>query len=246
MKMAWKQVEVANADQGRLSELATKPALAALHRDLKVKAVIAEKLLAVLRDPSKTVRELLEGLSCVAHLLLILYRALRTATMTGQLYHDLQATIRGIFYVVLRVQQHCKARPVFLWQIGTDALENLFAVVRTLIHGSNVDGKELGDRLGAAVALEEIYAKHPGWAKKSRRLSLARLGEIDHMNVSTWLAAGPDNGCDVRGVKVAGCWNEGRRIALGVLQDHEEYNGVSQTTFDSFKDKGITMFFPFG
>lgn len=37
MKMAWKQVEVANADQGRLSELATKPALAALHRDLKVR-----------------------------------------------------------------------------------------------------------------------------------------------------------------------------------------------------------------
>lgn len=37
MKMAWKQVEVANADQGRVSELATKPALAALHRDLKVR-----------------------------------------------------------------------------------------------------------------------------------------------------------------------------------------------------------------
>lgn len=34
--MQAKQVEVANADQGRLDELATKPGLAALHRDLKV------------------------------------------------------------------------------------------------------------------------------------------------------------------------------------------------------------------
>ncbi|CAN0485749.1 unnamed protein product, partial [Scytosiphon promiscuus] len=147
---------------------------------------IAEKLLAVLCDPSKTVGELLEGLSCVAHLLLILFRALRTAAMTGQLYHDLQATIRGIFTVVLKVQEHCPATPVFLWQIGTDALENLFAVLRTLTHASNVDGKELGDRLGAAVALEEIYAKHPGWARTSRRLSLAVNGEIYHTNVRSW------------------------------------------------------------
>ncbi|CAN0440456.1 unnamed protein product, partial [Scytosiphon promiscuus] len=174
---------------------------------------IAENLLAVLCDPSKSVGQLLEGLSCVAHLLLILYRARRTGVMTGQLYHDLQATIRGIFYCALKVQQHCPAMALFLWQIGTDALENLFAVVRTLTHASNVDGKELGDRLGAAVALEEIYAKHPNWAKKSRRLN----DSVDHMNVRTWLEAGPAGSCDVRGVNVAERWNEGRRAAISVL-----------------------------
>lgn len=200
----------------------------------------------MLCDPSKTVGELLEGLSCVAHLLLILFRALRTAAMTGQLYHDLQATIRGIFTVVLKVQEHCPATPVFLWQIGTDALENLFAVVRTLTHASNVDGKELGDRLGAAVALEVIYAKHPGWARTSRRLSLAVTGEIDHTNVRSWEEAGPLGGCDVRGLKLFACWNEGRRIAISVLQDHEEYASVTQATFDDLKDESITLFFPFG
>lgn len=211
-----------------------------------MKAVIADKLLAVLCDPTKTVGGLLEGLSCVAHLLLHLFRALRTAAMTGQLYHDLQATIRGIFSVVLKVQEHCPATPVFLWQIGTDALENLFAVVRTLAHASNVDGKKLGDRLGAAVALEEIYANHDDWARKARRLSLTFDRKIDHMNVRTWVNAGPHGSCDVRGVNVAACWNEGRRMALGVLQDHEEYTGVTQATFDGFKDEGITMFSSFG
>ena len=211
-----------------------------------MKAVIAEKLLTVLCNPKKTVLELLEGLSCVAHLLLILFRALRTAVMTGQLYHDLQATIRGIFFVALKVQDHCPATPVLLWQIGTHVLESFCAVVRTLTHGSNIDGKELGDRLGAAVALEEIYAKHPSWARKSRRLSLNHLGEIDHMSVRTWAEDGPAGSCDLRSVKVAACRNAGRRIAIGVLRDHEQYTGATQATFDGFKDKGITMFFPFG
>ena len=88
-----------------------QPAVAARVREAAY-AVNAEKLLAVLCDPSKTVGELLEGLSCVAHLLLTLFRALGTAIMTGQLYNDLRATIRGIVHVVLKVQEHCPATPV--------------------------------------------------------------------------------------------------------------------------------------
>jgi len=208
----------------------------------QVKAVIAENLLAVLCDPSKKVGQLLEGLSCVAHLLLILFRARGPAVVTAQLYHDLQATIRGIFYCVLQVQAHCPAMPMFLWQIGTDALENLFAVVRTLTHGSNIDGKELADRLGAAVTLEEIYAKHPNWAQKSRRLN----DSTDHMNVKTWTEAGPAGSCDVRDLDVAERWNERRRTATSVLQAHQEYAETTQATFDGFEADGITMFFPFG
>lgn len=207
-----------------------------------MKAAIAEDLLAVLCDPAKTVGQLLEGLSRVSHLLLIIFRARRTAFMTGQLYHDLQATIRGIYFCALKVQQHCPAMDLYLWQIGTDALENSFAVVRTLTHASNVDGKELGDRLGAAVALEEIYAKHPNWAKKSRRLN----DSIDHMNVKTWSEAGPAGGCDVRGLDVVECWNDGRRAALRVLQAHDDFADVTQDTFDHLEAKRVTMFFPFG
>ena len=66
------------------------------------------------------------------------------------------------------------------------------------------------------------------------------------MNVSTWAEAGPVGICDVWSVKVATCWNEGRRVATGVLRDHDEYTGVTQATFNRFKDKVITMFFLFG
>lgn len=208
----------------------------------QVKAAIGENLVAVLCDPSKSVGQLLEGLSCVAHLLLVLFRVHRTGVMTGQLYHDTQATIRGIFYCVLKVQEHSEAMATFLWQIGTDLLENLFAVVRTLTNARNVDGKELGDRLGAAVTLEEIYCKHPGWAKTSRRLT----DSCDHMNVETWKSAGPTDSCNVRVVDVPEQWNEGRRKATAILQAHEEYTDVTAATFEGFEKEGITMFFPFG
>ena len=94
--------------------------------------------------------------------------------------------------------------------------------------------------------MEENLRQAPELVQESRRLILTHLGEIDHMNVRTWAEAGPAGSYDVRSVKVAACWNEGRIIAICVLRDHEEYTGVTQATFDGFQDKGVTMFFPFG
>lgn len=205
-----------------------------------MKAAILEPLLAVLYDPSKGVDQLLQGLSCVSHLLLILFRAHRTSFMTGQLYHDTQAMVRALFHCVRQAQQHCPSEPMFLWQVGTDGLENLFALVRTLTHASNVDAKELADRLGAAVALEEIYNKHPDWTKVSRRLNET----LDHMNVLTWEKGGPD--CDVRGVDVIACWKGGRADASAVLRGHSDFTEVSQQTFADLRDENITMLRPFG
>lgn len=162
--------------------------------------------------------------------------------MTGQLYHDTQAMVRALFHCVRQAQQHCPSEPMFLWQVGTDGLENLFALVRTLTHASNVDAKELADRLGAAVALEEIYNKHPDWAKVSRRLNET----LDHMNVLTWEKGGPSGNCDVRGVDVTACWKGGRADASAVLRGHSDYTEVSQQTFDDLRDENITMLRPFG
>ncbi|CAM9924000.1 unnamed protein product [Sphacelaria rigidula] len=61
---------------------------------------MSERLLAELLDCKKGVAELLAGLPCVAHSLLLLYREHKTRYVTGQLYHDMQATIRGVFYVI--------------------------------------------------------------------------------------------------------------------------------------------------
>ena len=85
--------------------------------------------------------------------------------MTGQLYNDLQGTIRGIFFVVPKVQDHCPATPVFLGKISTHALETIFAVVRTLAHDSNIDGRNSGIFWALLSRWRKIYAKHPSWSR---------------------------------------------------------------------------------
>lgn len=212
----------------------------------KVKAARLERLLAVLCDAEKDVAALLKGLSCAAHMQLVLFRQHKTKLMTGQLYHDTQATIKAIFFCVTRFEKHCPAEPFLGFQVSTDGLENQFAVSRTLTHSSNFDMKEFGDRLGAAMSLEEIYERHPEWSRISKRLN----GSLDHMNVRSWLDGGPDGtapgNCDVRHANVAEAWNDGRRESIEIFQQHRDFKHVDQAVFDDLENQGVTMFCPFG
>ena len=164
-----------------LNDLNSAPSPPSTFRD-QVRAAIAKRLLAVLFDSTKGIGELLQGLSCVAYLLLILFRVNGTGFTTSQSYHDLQATVRGMFFVVQRAKNLCSGEKMYLWQVDSGGLENLFAVVRTLNHPHNVDLKELGERLGAAVAMQRVYSDHESWRRVSRRLN----GPLDHMNTTTW------------------------------------------------------------
>ena len=77
--------------------------------------------------------------------------------MVGQNHHDTQSLVRAYFCCVSNAQKHCPSEVMFLWQVDTDSLANLFASVQTLSHASNIHARERADHLRAAVALEEIY-----------------------------------------------------------------------------------------
>lgn len=134
---------------------------------------------------------------------------------------------------------------MYLWQIGTDGLENLFAVVRTLTHSRNVDLKELGDRLGAAVALERVYKEHQDWKRASRRLN----GTLDHINTASW-DTGPAGNSDVREVDLQLSWENGCVDAVAILQAHPSYGDhgarISRKTFSELGRQGVTMLKPNG
>ncbi|CAM9215393.1 unnamed protein product, partial [Sphacelaria rigidula] len=148
--------------------------------------------------------ELLQGLSCAAHLLLILFRVNGTAFKTSQSYHDIHGTVREIFFVVQRAKVLRPGEKMYLWQVGSDGLENLFAVVRTLTHSRKVDLIDVGKRLGAAVAMERVYSDHEG----QRRVSRCLNGTLDHMNSTTWDKGAAGN-TDVRRVDLASVWECG-------------------------------------
>ncbi|CAN0451191.1 unnamed protein product, partial [Hapterophycus canaliculatus] len=166
----------------------------------------------VLFDYMKTVSQLLAGLSCMAHLAFILYRQNRNEFILGQLYHDLQATIRCAFIVIAQAQVICPSLLIYLSQLGTDNVENLFAILRTMTHSRTFSYKELCERLAHASQVDEVWSRHDGWRRSSRRL----LNTADNMNMATW-NLGPSGNTSVSGVDVVGCWQEGRRQAVVVL-----------------------------
>ena len=109
-----------------------------------------------------------------------------------------------MFFVVQQAQNLCPGEKMYLWQVGSDDLENLFAVVRTLTHSRNVNLKELGERLGAAVAMQRVYSDHESWRRVSRRLN----GTFDHMDTTTWDKGAAGN-TDLRGVDLGSVWESG-------------------------------------
>ena len=54
---------------------------------------------------------------------------------------------------------------MFLYQLGTDQLERLFSLIRTITHARNCDSLEICHRLSHAGSIELILQKHPTWKR---------------------------------------------------------------------------------
>ncbi|CAB1119905.1 unnamed protein product [Ectocarpus sp. CCAP 1310/34] len=189
-------VSVAAADKPTFAGLDASPTMQAAVEDMQVLASITEPLLDVLLNSEEKISELLRGLARVAFLLLFVYRMKKTRFKPGQLDHDLQATIRLLFYVVLEAQVRCPRERLYLWMIGTDGLENLFAIVRTLTHASNVDAKEAIERFGAVIGVEQVDAVdilrgHPSYEASVNRETISELQKV---GVTTFLPFGATEG----------------------------------------------------
>ena len=135
--------------------------------------------------------------------------------MPAQLYHDLQAFVRSAFFIVAQAIELCPDLPFFMFQLGTDRLEQLFAFVRTVTRHRNCNVSELCDRFAAAYQLTGIWETNPMWRQPSRRLT----GTKDHMNTRTW-SQGPEGNTSVSGVSVRDCWAGGRNRAIAMLTMH--------------------------
>lgn len=78
-------VEVGEAAVSEFDGMDQNSSTHAARQDLQIRAAMSKRLLAVLCDKSEGIGELLRGLFCVAHLMLILYRVNGTAFTTSQL-----------------------------------------------------------------------------------------------------------------------------------------------------------------
>lgn len=183
------------ADESKLS-----PFQKALLPDLRILAAVCEGLLATFTGEKQSLQEQLTNVSCLAHLLLCMYRQNGTKLILAQLYHDIQASVQDIFYTVAKGQLLHPSKALYLFQLGGDRLEELFGVHRTLTHDRNFKLLQAGERLGIASHITKIYEKHQQWQKSMQRLQ----GGQDHMNPVSWTGD-----CLLRNVDIMRCWMDG-------------------------------------
>ncbi|KEP46198.1 hypothetical protein V565_212800, partial [Rhizoctonia solani 123E] len=199
-------------------------------------------------NPALSLSQQLTHLSTCAHLLFALYRLNGGSFISGQLYYDVQTTIKTAYFTVAKSQQIDPDGPVYLLQTGTDRLEQRFSTMRTMTHDRNMDIVQLADRAEAAQYIDEIYARNPDLYRGSYRLSLDGNTGIDHTNPASWTGDVTASSAGIRS-----CWSAGQERASQILS-----RGQAAFCFDAAQlqeslhsqstnsDSEVDMMRPFG
>jgi hypothetical protein len=174
-------------------------------------AEICDSLLSISQQPKIDLGTQLLKLSKLAHLLLFIYRKHLTKFVHNSLYLDIQAIVQDAFIAAAYYKIIEPNTQLYLYQLGTDQLEQLLSSIRTITQAKNCDFLELHDRLRMAGQIESIYAKNPDWKKPSK---LGQSNEIilDRCTVANWSGNLSTSSCQLGLI-----WATGARHARQLL-----------------------------
>ncbi|KAJ7191493.1 hypothetical protein GGX14DRAFT_381107, partial [Mycena pura] len=188
--------------------------------------------------------EQLEHLSAAAHLALALFRKEGKHFMASLLYTDIMIIIKNAYFCVAKAKIDDPLGKFFIILLGTDRLEELFGLLRTMIgNDANCDVVQLLDRLRSTIEVSAIFAKYPHWDRTPRRLRLPAMtrdckvlsDRSDHIKPS--LVRGDMR---VQEVTLLTCWNTGRRLV------ENECPWVAEILAGIEKIPGVDILSPFG
>ncbi|GJN93512.1 hypothetical protein Rhopal_006569-T1 [Rhodotorula paludigena] len=136
-------------------------------------------LLSAFGDAEISLQVRLERLAEASFLLHFAFAAHGDEFCGSELAHDTQAFIRSIYVAVAHVKTSTPEAPFFIFHDGTDRLEELFGVVRTIVgNDSNVDVLQLAESLSHALQAAWVLEKRdlrPSNARRDLR------GAFDHV-----------------------------------------------------------------
>ena len=164
--------------------------------------------------------EQLEHLSAAIHLILALYvlDGARSEFIPSPLFIDISIMIKNAFFCVAKAKVDHPNEPFFLVLLGTDRLESLFGILRTMVgNDANLDILQLSLRITSTTEVSSILAKHPEWDKGPRRLRLPTVSRsfdkltnsVDHLGPRSYLR--PDK-LYPSGLTLATPWKRGRQL----------------------------------
>ena len=172
-------------------------------------------------DDKKKAVDLTQALiasAAASHILFVIFSKQGSRFIPSQLYHDLQATIKALFVDVAKFLNEQGRADLNFFLLGTNELEKLFGILRSLFTGRGFDVKELGERMGAAIDLHRIKKENPTWDKGQKRLSVS--GSYDRANIASWNGSTCMEG---DAGTLQSLWVEGRLLALDAFLPHSYY-----------------------
>ncbi|KAL0952445.1 hypothetical protein HGRIS_006714 [Hohenbuehelia grisea] len=163
--------------------------------------------------PTLALSQQLSMLSKFGHLLFALHQLHGTSFISNQLYADLQGIVKTAYFCAAKQKTLDASKPFYLYQLGTDRLEEVFAELRTLSHDVNMDAKQLSENLTNVVQSTIIYSRHPEWKQTQRRTSYSGSEGSDHLNPRYF-----SGDLISAHVDLATAWKAGRSEAESVLR----------------------------
>lgn len=172
-----------------------EPSFHASRRILQLLGRLYKNLLEAYLDPTLSLHDQLTRLSAAAHMTLSLYFRDKGNFIPIQLYFDVMAMIKNVYFCVAKTQKDNPDGRFWIILLGTDGLEKVFGKVRTMIgNDTNADQLQLSNRIDGAVQCVRILEQHPDWGGESRRIAVRSLEEqgsnisrkMDHINPKSW------------------------------------------------------------
>jgi hypothetical protein len=151
------------------------------------------------------------------------------------LYRRLQYNLQSVLHTVAWLQKHAPDSEFFPCLLGSQMVEDLFSLLRTLEHNRNFDVVQLQDRLRTVRGVADIFRRHPTWKARHRRYVMDRV-KPDHYTEDM----------HVREVQLSQVWRAAINGAEKVLSEHPNIGDTAKGLFDNLFGKDATLLRPNG
>ncbi|KAJ3527105.1 hypothetical protein NM688_g8173 [Phlebia brevispora] len=221
----------------------SKPMYKETRRVLRLLGTIYNHILQAYTNVRSTLTEQLVHLSAIAHHVLALYLKDRGGFIPAILYLDLMLLIKNAYFCVAKTKRDNPDGSFWLILLGTDGLEKLFGIVRTMVGSdANADLLQMASRASGAAQVGLILREHPEWDNGPRHLHMRPLedqgddisSKVDHLNPSSW-----SGDVKVKHINLHTCWIIGRQQAEQELHDAD-----ISPPFDHLIHKALHATFP--
>jgi len=213
--------------------------------DLKILGRLSILLQQVYFNMKLSLGEQLEMQAEMAHILFVLQLEHGSAFISGMLYHDLISMVQDNFITVARLQvmeqmtNEGLNHKYFICTQGSDALEQIFSILRTLSHNRGFDTKGFAEGVSTAHRLREIYEEHPDWHLEKRRLSPGTQSMDRDTRPRNW-----KGNVEVFRVNLQKSWKMGASNAVKFFKTIMHYQKVDLDWFQKRHEAGATLLQP--